>query len=167
MPPIAIVLHGTTSAGKTSLVKALQASATTPVFHISLDDFVCISNRGDMRSDAEREQAFRLHCQNTQSTLLTVAASYFDIVLESVHRDESEFSACLSALGARPTFIIGVQCPLEVLEERERLREDRAIGKAREQFGHPAFSREYSRVLDTATMNPEDGARIIRELVDA
>ena len=51
MPPTAIVLHGTTSSGKSSIAKALQAGSKTPVFHISLDSFVCMSNRGDMRSD--------------------------------------------------------------------------------------------------------------------
>lgn len=59
MAPTAIVLHGTTSAGKSSIAKALQATAPVPAFHISLDAFVTMSNRRDMRSDAERAQAYR------------------------------------------------------------------------------------------------------------
>ncbi|WP_415914531.1 phosphotransferase-like protein [Paraburkholderia sp. J41] len=40
MTLIAIVLHGPTSAGKSSLAKALQDSSSVPAFHISLDAFV-------------------------------------------------------------------------------------------------------------------------------
>jgi chloramphenicol 3-O phosphotransferase len=165
MSAIAIVLHGTTSAGKSSVARALQANAPTPVFHIAMDAFACMSNRGDMRSDAERDQAFRLHCRSLQSTLRNVAASQFDIVLDLVLRDEQEFASCLSALSPRPTFVFGIWCPLEVLEERERAREDRGNGMAREQFGHSAYERKYSMKFDTSVMSPVEIARTIRGFV--
>ena len=161
----AIVLHGPTSAGKSSIAKALQAGAPTPVFHISMDAFVCMSNRGDMRSDAERDLAYRLHCRNLRSTLRRVAQSPFDIVVDLVLRDEEEFAACLEALASRPTIVIGVKCPLEALEQRESLREDRGAGMAREQFGHPAYERAYSMQVDTSVLSPEQAARAIREFV--
>src|SRR5436190_24132966 len=102
MSPIAIFLHGPTSSGKSSIARALQANASIPAFHIAMDAFAEMSNQGDMRSDAEREQALRLRCRNLQSTLRNVAASHFDIVLDLVLRDEEEFAACLSALAPRP-----------------------------------------------------------------
>ena len=163
--PTAIVLHGTTSAGKSSIARALQATSPTPVFHIAMDAFACMSNRGDMRSDVERDQAFRLHCRSLQSTLRNVAASHFDIVLDLVLRDEEEFAACLRALTPRPVFVIGVWCPLDILEERERTREDRGNGMAREQFGHPAYERAYSMRVDTSVVSSEEAARAIREFV--
>jgi chloramphenicol 3-O phosphotransferase len=67
MSPDTIVLHGTTSAGKSSIAKALQATAPVPAFHISLDAFVTMSNRRDMRSDHERDQAYEMHCENLRS----------------------------------------------------------------------------------------------------
>ena len=165
IPPVAIVLHGTTSAGKTSIAKALQANSPTPVFHVAMDAFACMSNRLDMRSDAERDQAFRLHCQNLRSTLRRIAASHFDIVVDLVLRDEDEFAACLDALSSRPTFVIGVWCPLEVCEERERGREDRATGMAREQHGHRAYDRPYAMKLDTSLVTPQEAASEIRAFV--
>jgi chloramphenicol 3-O phosphotransferase len=165
MSPTAIVLHGPTSAGKSSIARALQANSPTPVFHIAMDAFSCMSNRADMRSDEERDQAFRLHCQSLQSTLRNVAASHFDIVVDLVLRDEEEIAACLAALSSRPTFVIGVWCPLEILEERERAREDRGNGMAREQFGHPAYKRDYAMRIDTSTVFPKEAARAIREFV--
>ena len=124
-----------------------------------------MSNRGDMRSDAERDQAYRLHCQNLQSALRNVTSSPFDIVLDLVLRDDEQFAACLDALKPRPTFVVGVHCPLEVLENREREREDRGAGMAKEQFGHPAYERAYSLKIDTSIVTPEAAARAIRELV--
>lgn len=91
MVPTAIVLHGPTSAGKSSLAKALQDSSDVPVFHITLDAFVEMSRRRDMRSEIELAQALEIHHQNLQSTLRLVAKSHFDIVLDLVLRNETEF----------------------------------------------------------------------------
>jgi chloramphenicol 3-O phosphotransferase len=165
MAPTAIVLHGPTSAGKSSLAKALQDGSDVPVFHVTLDAFVEMSRRRDMRSETELNEALEIHYQNLQSSLRRVAESHFDIVLDLVLRNETEFSACLAALAARPTFVIGVWAPLEVLEARERERADRGGGMAKSQFGHPAYSRQYAMTLDTSTISSQEGARIIRSFV--
>lgn len=73
-----------------------------------MDAFECMSNRADMRLGLERNQAFKLHCLNLQSTLRRVAESHFDIVFDSVFRDDEEFDNCLNALSSRSTFVIGV-----------------------------------------------------------
>ncbi|PFH28959.1 chloramphenicol phosphotransferase CPT family protein [Burkholderia sp. JKS000303] len=164
---IAIVLHGPTSAGKSSLANALQDGSDVPMFHISLDAFVEMSRRRDMRSGEELNQALALHHLNLQSTLKRVAASHFGIVLDLVLRDTSALEACISALAPRRTYVIGVGCPLDVLEERERSRPDRGEGMARSQFGHPAYSRPYSMRLDTSTCSPEEGAQRIRSFINA
>jgi chloramphenicol 3-O phosphotransferase len=130
-----------------------------------MDAFAEMSNQRDMRSDGEREQALRLRCENLRSTLRNVAASQFDIILDLVLRDEDEFSACMSALAPRPVFVIGICCPLAVLEERERERPDRGEGMAREQFGHPAYDRAYAMKVDTSTVTPDEAARAIRAFV--
>ncbi|HDR8937571.1 chloramphenicol phosphotransferase CPT family protein [Burkholderia vietnamiensis] len=165
MMPIAIVLHGPTSAGKSSLARALQDSAETPTFHITLDAFVEMSRRRDMRSDKELNQALQIHYWNLQSTLRRVAESHFDIILDLVLRNDDEFDACLAVLASRPTFVIGVCAPLETLEERERLRPDRAEGVARSQFGHPAYSRPYAMRVDTSAISVQEGADLIRSFV--
>jgi chloramphenicol 3-O phosphotransferase len=167
MAPIAIVLHGPTSAGKSSLARALQDSSEVPVFHIALDAFVEMSRRRDMRSEDELQEALKLHHLNLQSTLTRVAESHFEIVLDLVLRDAAALDECIAALSPRRTFVIGVWCPLDVLEERERARPDRGGGMARSQFGHAAYSRPYSMRLDTSTCSPEEGARHIRSFVNA
>src|SRR6478736_6137933 len=73
------------------------------------------------------------------------------IILHLVLRDEAELEAILQVIAGRPTYVIGVSAPLEVLEERERAREDRGAGMAREQAGHAAYARPYDLVIDTST----------------
>jgi len=165
MKATAIVLHGPTSAGKSSLARALQDSSETPVFHITLDAFVEMSRRRDMRSDDELKQALRLHYLNLKSTLKRVAASQFEIVLDLVLRDTTVLDELFSALAPRRIYFIGVTCPLHVLEERERGRPDRGEGMARSQFGHPAYSRPYSMRVDTSTCLPEEAAALIRSFI--
>jgi chloramphenicol 3-O phosphotransferase len=165
--PTAIVLHGPTSSGKSSLAKALQASAALPAFHISLDAFVTMANRADMRNEEEREQAYHIHCENLRSTLAGVMDTRFDIILDLVLRDEREFDACLRVLAQRPTYVVGVWAPLAVLEARERTRGDRAAGMAREFFEDPAYKRTYDFSIDTSMHRPEDGAAAIRRFIAA
>jgi chloramphenicol 3-O phosphotransferase len=163
--PTAIVLHGPTSAGKTSLARALQASAPAPAFHVSLDAFVTMCNRRDMQSEDERTQAYCIHCENLRSTLARVADTRFDIILDLVLRDDAEMEACLRVLSRRRTVLVRVWAPLQVLEERERGRDDRGPGMAREQFGHPAYDRAYDMAIDTSTCSPEQAAAAIRSFM--
>ncbi|WP_415873178.1 phosphotransferase-like protein [Burkholderia ubonensis] len=55
------MLHGSTSAGKTSLARVWQDSSDVPVFHITLDAFDEMSRRRDVRSDTELNQALQIH----------------------------------------------------------------------------------------------------------
>lgn len=167
MQPTAIVLHGPTSSGKTTLAKALQATSPVPAFHVSLDAFVTMSNRRDMRSDEERTRAYGLHCENLRATLSRIAQTEFDIILDLVLRDEAELQACLKTLSGRATYLIGVSAPLPVLEARERERPDRASGIAKEQVADPVYQRQYDLTLDTSKATPEAGAAAIRGLIKA
>ena len=124
-----------------------------------------MSNRRDMRNDGERAEAYKLHCENLRSTLARIAQTDFDIILDLVLRDEAEFQACLRLLSGRATYVIRVFAPLHVLEDRERVRADRASGIAREQAADPVYKRQYDLMLDTSKTTPEAGAAAIRKLL--
>jgi chloramphenicol 3-O phosphotransferase len=165
MKPAAIVLHGPSSAGKSSLARALQDSAAVPAFHVALDAFVTMSRRRDMRSPEEQRHAYHIHCDNLRSTLARLAVTDFEIIVDLVLRDETELQDTLRVLESRPMYLVGVRAPLEVLEERERRREDRGAGMAREQSAHAAFGRDYDVVIDTSSHSPESGAVAIRSFL--
>lgn len=162
MKPFAIVLHGPTSAGKSTTAAALQNCAPVPAFHVTLDAFVTMSRRRDMRSAEEQRLAYRIHCENLRSTLRRLVETDFEIILDTVLRDEAELQACLDILSPRSLCLVGIKAPLGILEHRECLRHDRTDGMAREQFGHPVFARPYDVVVDTSACTPEDTAKVIR-----
>jgi len=118
-----------------------------------------------MRSAEEQREAYHIHCDNLRSTLARLVQSPFEIIVDLVLRDESELQACLSVLSDRPMCLVGVQAPLKVLEERERCRDDRATGMAREQIDLPAFGRAYDLVIDTSMCTPMEGALVIRRFI--
>jgi len=124
-----------------------------------------MANRGDMRSEQEREHAYHIHCENLRSTLSRIVDTQFEIILDVVLRDDTEFDACLRVLSRRPTYVVSVRAPLPVLEAREQIREDRGTGMALEQFAHPAYERTYDLTIDTSTCTPADGAAAIRRFV--
>jgi chloramphenicol 3-O phosphotransferase len=165
MKPAAIVLHGPTSAGKSSLAKALQDTASVPAFHVALDAFVTMSRRRDMRTPEEHRHAYHIHCENLRSTLARLMDTQFEIIVDLVLRDEAELEQTLRILSNRPVYLVGVRAPLEVLEERERRREDRGNGMAREQSANAAFSRDYDLVIDTSKHSPENAAVAIRSFL--
>jgi chloramphenicol 3-O phosphotransferase len=165
MKPAAILLHGPTSAGKSSLAQALQDCASVPAFHVSLDAFVTMSRRRDMRSAEEVAETYHIHCENLRSTLARVPRTRFEIIFDTVLRHEEEPDECLRVFATRPLYLIHVWAPIEVLEQRERLRGDRADGMAREQASHPIFRRAYDLSIDTSALNPIQGAIAIRALM--
>ncbi len=59
--------------------------------------------------------------------------------------------------------MVGVHCPLPVLEERERQRGDRLPGLARGQYGGVHAGMTYDLALDTSLVTPEEGARRIAQ----
>ena len=165
MSPAAILLHGPTSAGKSSLAQALQDCAPVPAFHVSLDAFVTMSRRRDMRSAEEIDEAYRVHCENLKSTLARLAKTPFEIIFDTVLRQEAELDDCLRVLSVRPLYEIHVFAPVEILEQRERLRVDRADGMAREQASHPIFRRTYDLSIDSSVLSPTQAAEAVRALM--
>jgi chloramphenicol 3-O phosphotransferase len=124
-----------------------------------------MSKRRDMRGAEEQREAYHIHCENLRSTLARLVQSQFEIIVDLVLRDESELQACFSVLSGRPMCLVGVRAPLDVLEERERRRDDRATGMAREQVNLPAFVRAYDLVIDTSMCTPSEGALAIRRFI--
>ena len=62
--------------------------------------------------------------------------------------------------------LVGVRCPLAVIEQRERERRDRTLGQAAAQFAvvH-AHGGTYDAEVDTSELSPEDAAaRIVAAL---
>jgi len=65
---------------------------------------------------------------------------------------------CAALLAPLPAYLIGLRCPLEVLEQRERQRRDRTLGQARAQHAIVHAHGVYDLELDTSLHTPEECA---------
>ena len=64
-------------------------------------------------------------------TVRTLVDSGNPIIFDHVLHDRDMFESCREAFHGLAVFTVGVVCPLDMLEARERARGDRAIGRAR------------------------------------
>ncbi len=66
-----------------------------------------------------------------------------------------------------PAYFIGVRCPLEVLENREKQRKNRTLGQARLQYHLVHIPGIYDLEVDTSRFTPEECAAQIKTHIDS
>ena len=161
-----VLLNGVGSAGKSSIAKALQGIATTPFLHVAMDAFIemmppaycdhpdgltfeTIEEDGKpsvvITSGPVAERVF----QGMRHAIAALAAQGNDLIVDDVliGGEKQDYPRLLAAF---ELMTVGVYCPLEVLERRERERGDRLIGLARWQFPRVHRDMAYDLTIDTS-----------------
>ncbi len=93
--------------------------------------------------------------------IAAAAQAGLNVIADHVFVERAWVGECARLFASMPAYLIGIQCPLEVLEEREHLRKDRTLGQARLQY--PVIHRytTYDLVVDTSRLGPEECAALI------
>jgi chloramphenicol 3-O phosphotransferase len=87
------------------------------------------------------------------------------IIADHVLVEKTWVDECARLFSDLPAYLIGIQCPFEVLEQRERSRKDRTLGQARAQFNVIHEYSVYDLEVDTSLLSPEQCAwKIIERL---
>jgi chloramphenicol 3-O phosphotransferase len=182
-PPL-ILVNGPSSAGKTTLCRALQQKILDPYLVVGFDDFIFMTAsryyRGADGARQEQRDAFTALGVEMITTSLpgepvSVTAKFgpvFRRVLDSmapavralidggnavifdhVLHDRAMYESFCRATSGLDVFTVGVVCPLDVLETRERERGDRVLGRARglTEVVHGFCS--YDVTVDTAALS--------------
>lgn len=161
-----IYLNGTTSAGKTSLGKALQNLLPGAWLRIGIDDgFALLGSRfHDHRDgfwfDATPAGLVRLNLGPAGIAALAayrraaaaMALGGADVIIDDVllqHDFAADWDRLLDAV---LVVKVSVHCNLAELERRERARGDRVIGQARGQVGFVHEFTAYDIEVDTGEM---------------
>jgi chloramphenicol 3-O phosphotransferase len=158
MRPDIILLNGTSSAGKSSIARALQLRAGRPLLHASLDTFTDMFRWDAISDPTERGICHAAGMEHFHRALAMFAAGPHAVVVDHVLELPSWFAATRAALAGRRVHFIGVRCPLAVLAARERARPDRQPGMAARQFGPVHADKSYDFEIDTSLESPESGA---------
>jgi len=136
-PGKVILLHGASSSGKSSIARAVQERIDAPFWHISIDHLrearvlpVDRLRRGDFKWADMREAFF----DGFDHSLAAYVTSGNNLIVEHIFETKAWLERIVRVLSGHDVFFVGIHCPLEELERRERARGNRAIGDARRDF---------------------------------
>lgn len=131
--PIGILLSGHSSAGKTTLARALQDTFPEPWMIVEAER-ICVGyplHRPEFVG-IELDRQLREGCVRCALAFLD---SGFSVVLEQGLWDPWATDMARRLLGTRHFFVVSVTCSPEVADSREAARLDRYGGTARQQRG--------------------------------
>jgi chloramphenicol 3-O phosphotransferase len=176
---IIIILNGVGSSGKSSTARALQEIATVPLLHFSMDSFLdmlpeklfdhpdgIVFKRSQIDGSPAVSIEVGIVCRRLLSgmrqSVVAMAQSGNSLVVDDVMlgNQANEYRALLKGYCVR---FVRFTAPLDVLEERERLRGDREIGLARGQYDLIRRGHGYDLEVDAWANTPIQIAQQIRE----
>jgi len=164
-----IIVNGASSAGKTSLVRAFQDVAADMFLEIGLDRFIfslprrfLASEWADVLGNADSAGAtgHRL-VRGLHATLATLAGTGINVIADHVMVEPAWGPGCADALADTRAYLIGLMCPLDVLEARERSRKDRTLGQARKQHDKVHSGLRYDLEIDSSVTSIADSAALL------
>lgn len=167
-----IFLNGCTSAGKTSIARALQGLPGSARLCFGIDDGFALlppDHHDGYWFDRDERGLVRLNYGTLgfqalaayRRAAVAIAATGIELVVDEVLL-EPEFADDWIALAeGHDVFTVGVHCDLAELERREILRGDRRIGQARGQIDLVHRWLAYAFEIDTTRLTPVAAAEII------
>jgi len=156
-----IFLNGTSSSGKTSIAKALQEILDEPYLHFCIDTFLWMLPDRYLSQEAlpavgPRAISGMHHC------IAASASIGNNIIVDHVLEGKQWLKECVRLLTGFPVLFVGVRCPLEELERRERER-NRQRGLARYQFDLVHAHGVYDLEIDASIYSPMECALQIKD----
>lgn len=162
-----VVLNGTSSSGKTAVARAFQEVAPSVSLNFSIDTIlyalppsaIARIQRGDDIRDLHYPRLVRAY----YACVAELARLGHDLVIDHALTSRDEAEMLLGVIAGHRALLVALDCPLEVLEERERARGDRRHGLAAVQCDRVHRWLAYDLRIDTSRVTPEDAARRIVE----
>lgn len=167
-----LFLNGASSSGKTSILKTLQDMLSEPYLDMGIDRFIWMMPKRYLNRPLWDDVLGKAVHAGTSGRILfsgmhhAISAAAWagnNIIADHVFVEKDWVQECAQLFADMPAYLIGIQCPLEVLEQRERGRKDRTLGQARAQFDVIHKYTVYDLEVDTSLLNPEQCAEQIIE----
>jgi chloramphenicol 3-O phosphotransferase len=171
-----IILNGASSSGKTSILRALQDLMEEPYLDAGIDRFIWMLPKryldrplwDEVLGLADRAGTLGMHLfGGMHRAQRQLALCGNNLVADHVLVEPVWLEQCARLFYDLPAYLVGVRCPLEVLEQRERSRRDRTLGQARAQFERVHAHALYDLEVDTSRFSAAECAlQIKRRLQD-
>jgi len=181
----AIYLNGTSSAGKTTLCRALQEKCEEPLFTTGIDLLIrqILPHKFGLAGDSAEDFLWRQEIDSTgvsvprvrmgprgqKSYRMLIQASCalldggINVVIDDVAiMGQWQTDLWKVALQPYSSLFVGVRCPLHIIEARERERGDRPLRSARGQYEIVHAGTRYDLEIDTSQESTDESvARIL------
>ena len=160
-----ILLNGTSSSGKSSIVASLSNKLNDLYFVFSVDKF--LEPAMPLRLNMDIPEHLKVIDRSISGFNQALAAylKHTDyMIVDHVLQNPNWIQEVAKALINTDVFFVGVTAPLSIIEAREKERSDRQPGTARAQY-EQMQKYEYDLVLDTSLMSSDSAAEeIIKNL---
>jgi chloramphenicol 3-O phosphotransferase len=182
-----IVLNGTSSAGKSTLSRALQARLGGPWLGVGIDTVVFALPTAYLNpplwaevfryvpAEAGSAAPFRIETgelghrlvEGMHGMVASLAEAGLSVVVDHVLLEAAWLPDLRTRLAGTQVLVVGVRCPLDVVVAREAARKDRTVGQAAAQFDVVHRAGGYDVEVDTSLLTAEEAADIVVEALGA
>jgi chloramphenicol 3-O phosphotransferase len=174
-PGTIIFLNGTTSSGKSSILNHLQIMLSGPFLDAGIETFIWMLperylHQRELWDTVLGHAAYAGPLGHTlfsgmHHAIAALSRAGNHILADHVLVEPDWVRECAILFHELPAYLIGIHCPLEVIEQRERDRADRTLGQARKQYDRAHAHGIYDFVIDSSLATPEACATLIRDYV--
>lgn len=162
-----LFLNGTSSSGKTSIIKELQETLLPKVFiNFSIDSILYGLPDSALQRMITGKDISDLNYSELEISYIKTAATLAEdnlVIMDTAVVDAKLADEILTRLSSHQLVLIGVHCDLEILKQREIDRGDRNIGEAEWQFDKVHQHFQYHINVDTSHMTPTEAAETIKQ----
>ena len=157
-----ILLNGSSSSGKSTLAKALQAlieeKASETYEIVSIDDFLRMTSEEVIYEDDVFEISGSL-CKK----VMQMFQENEGVIIDHVITSERIFNQLKETVSPNRLWLVDVTCPLEIIRKREQERGDRCPGSAEASYTYLFPKVGYDLTVDTHFMSISECANKILE----
>lgn len=147
-----ILLNGASSAGKTTIARALQDEIEEPFWHFSIDH---LQDAGVL--PLQRIQSGEFNWRELRTSffdgfyraLPVFARSGNNLIVEHIVETPEWMALLVRLLEPFDVFFVGVHCPLKELNRRETARGDRKAGEAQRDYYSVHLHADYDFEIDS------------------
>ena len=171
-----IILNGTSSSGKTTILQALQNELCQPYLNVGIDKFIWMLPKRYLDRPLWDDvlglatQAGTLGHQlfsSMHKTIALLSRQGMNVVADHVLVEPEWLRECAELFAPLPAYFIGIKCPLPILLERERLRKDRTLGQAEAQFSLMHIHSVYDLEVDTSILSVSQCVQAIKDRLES